>query len=81
LMMTTKPLVVKKNGKRRRGKGFSREELKKAEINLKKALKLGIPVDLRRKTVHEANINAVKEFLGSQKTAAREPRKRRKSKS
>ncbi|MGB9756396.1 MAG: ribosomal protein L13e [Candidatus Bathyarchaeales archaeon] len=66
-MMTLKPKVFKKGGKQRYGKGFSREELKKAGISLKKALKLGIPVDFRRKTTHDENIEAVKAFLIKEK--------------
>jgi large subunit ribosomal protein L13e len=79
-MMAIKPIVLKKGGKQRHGKGFSREELKKAGLSLKEALKLGIPADLRRATVHEENINVIKGFLES-KRAASKSKKRRKSKS
>ena len=79
-MTTMKPTVFKKGGKQRSGKGFSREELKKAGLSLKEALRLGIPVDSRRRTVHEDNINAVKKFLEGKKAASKS-KKRRKSKS
>jgi len=79
-MMAIKPIVFKKGGKQRYGKGFSREELKKAGLNFKEALKLGVPVDSRRRTVHEENVNAIKGFLESRK-AAPKSKKRRKSKS
>jgi ribosomal protein L13E len=79
-MMATRPFISRKNGKQRTGKGFSGEELKKAGLSFKEALKLGVPVDLRRKTVHERNIDVIKGFLESRKKAA-EPKKRRKSKS
>ena len=79
-MTTIKPIVFKKGGKQRYGKGFSREELKKAGLSLKEALKLGIPVDSRRRTVHEGNINVVKGFLEGKKAASKSE-KRRKSKS
>jgi len=79
-MTTMKPTVFKKGGKRRSGKGFSREELKKAGLSLKEALRLGIPIDSRRRTVHEDNINAVKKFLEGKKAASKS-KKRRKSKS
>ncbi|MGC9346322.1 MAG: ribosomal protein L13e, partial [Candidatus Bathyarchaeales archaeon] len=49
-MTAIKPIIFKKGGKQRYGKGFSREELKKAELSFKEALKLGIPVDFRRRT-------------------------------
>jgi large subunit ribosomal protein L13e len=79
-MIAIKPIVFKRNGKQRYGKGFSREELKKAGLSLREALKLGVPVDSRRKTVHKENVNAVKRFLKSKKKASK-PKKRRKSKS
>ena len=62
-MMVFKPKVFKKSGKQRFGRGFSREELKKAGTSLKEALKLGIPVDFRRKTVYQENIEAIKTLL------------------
>ncbi|MEM3458663.1 MAG: ribosomal protein L13e [Candidatus Bathyarchaeia archaeon] len=79
-MIAVKPTVFKKNGKQRLGRGFSREELKKAGISVSDALKLGVPVDLRRRTVHEGNIATVKEFL-KRKKAESKPKKRGKSKS
>jgi large subunit ribosomal protein L13e len=79
-MMAIKPMVFKKGGKQRYGKGFSREELKKAGLSFKEALKLGIPMDSRRRTVHEENVNAIKRFLKSRKAASKS-KKRRKPKS
>lgn len=70
-MMALKPKVFKKGGKQRYGKGFSREELKKAGISLKEALKLSIPVDFRRKTTHNENVEAVKAFLEKEKLKAK----------
>ena len=77
-MIIAKPKVFKKAGKQRCGKGFSREELKKVELSLKEALRFGIPVDSRRRTVHEQNIEVVKAFLESKKGKSE---LRRKSKS
>jgi large subunit ribosomal protein L13e len=79
-MIAAKPTVFKKDGKQRLGRGFSREELKKAGISAREALKLGIPVDLRRRTAHEENVEVVKEFLERKKAKSR-PKKRGKSKS
>ncbi|MEM2281820.1 MAG: ribosomal protein L13e [Candidatus Bathyarchaeia archaeon] len=62
-MEALKPLVFKKGGKQRLGKGFSLDELKKVGLNLKQALKLGIPIDTRRRTVHEENVEKLKKFL------------------
>jgi ribosomal protein L13E len=59
----TKPVVFKKNKKQRYGKGFSRNELKEAGLTFKKALKIKIPIDLRRSTAHKENIHAIKQIL------------------
>jgi ribosomal protein L13E len=70
-MMTAKPKVFKKGGKERCGKGFSGEELKKAGLSFKEALRMGIPVDSKRKTAHEENVEAIKTFLESAKAKSK----------
>jgi large subunit ribosomal protein L13e len=70
-MIVAKPKVFKKGGKQRRGKGFSREELKKAGLSLREALRFGISVDSRRRTVHEENVEVVKTFLESRKAKSK----------
>ncbi|MEB3816828.1 MAG: 50S ribosomal protein L13e [Desulfurococcales archaeon] len=47
----------------RRGRGFSLGELREAGLTPKQALKLGIYVDKRRRTVHPWNVEALKDFL------------------
>jgi large subunit ribosomal protein L13e len=47
----------------RYGRGFSKGELSKVGLTVKKALKLGIPVDLRRKSVHPENVDSLKTIL------------------
>jgi large subunit ribosomal protein L13e len=64
-MAEVKPFVFKKGGKHRLGKGFSLGELKEVKLSLKQALKLGISVDSRRRTVHEDNVKSLKEFLAT----------------
>lgn len=64
-MMGVKPLVFKKGGQKRFGKGFSLNELKAAGITVKEAQKLGIPIDVRRKTAHEENIKILNELIKS----------------
>jgi large subunit ribosomal protein L13e len=76
-MVKAEPVVFKKNGKSRRGKGFSREELKKAGLGFREALKLGVPTDSRRRTLHEENVKDVKSFLKGKKT---KPKSKGKSK-
>lgn len=79
-MTLIKPKVSKKDGRQRIGRGFSREELKKAESNLQEALRFGIPVDAKRKTAHEENIEAVKAFMHERKLASKHQKPRGKSK-
>ncbi len=55
--------IVKRGYRIRCGKGFSRAELKDAGLTLKQAIKLGIPVDPRRKSKHEENVKALMEHL------------------
>ena len=49
--------------KSKTGHGFSKGELKELNLNFHKAKKIGLPIDLRRSTVHNININAIKNFL------------------
>jgi len=56
-------IVLRKGGHPRKGRGFSREELKKADMDRAKALRLGILVDLRRTTLHEENVEKLREYL------------------
>jgi large subunit ribosomal protein L13e len=73
IKMKSVAIVRKKDGKPKDGRGFSMEELQKAELTLKRALKLKIPVDLRRRSLHEENVEALKARL---KEAAK-PKKNR----
>ncbi len=64
------PILRKDAGKtprRRAGRGFSKGELEAVGLDFKKALKMGIPIDKRRKTVHEWNIKTLKEWLERRK--------------
>ena len=47
---------VMKSGSFRPGKGFSLGEIRNAGLDLREALKLGIPLDRRRKTIHDRNV-------------------------
>lgn len=64
-------VVFKKDGKPKEGRGFSTEELKKATLDPKRALKLGVPVDLKRRTLHEENVEALKEYLKNLESAGK----------
>lgn len=80
-MKTIRPKVLKNDGKQRLGRGFSREELKRAGSNLNEALRFGISTDDKRKTVHEENIEAVKALLREKKLDSKPKKPRGKPKS
>lgn len=64
-------IVFKKDGKPKEGRGFSRQELEKAAMDFKKALRLDIPVDLKRRTLHEENVEVLKEYLKNVKSTGK----------
>lgn len=51
----------------REGRGFSVAEVAAAGLNPGEAELLGIPVDLRRNSTHEENVEILKEFVKSAK--------------
>jgi len=58
-----KPIIDLGNGKQRPGKGFSPDEIKEAGLNSGDARRLCLPVDRKRKTCHDENINNIKSHL------------------
>jgi len=85
-MRHIKPKILKPNGKQRNGRGFSPEELKKAGLNPTEASRLGLPADLRRKTAHDENVQAIKAYVEKKKAETKpkpkpkpEPKKKPKS--
>ncbi|MCJ7424456.1 ribosomal protein L13e [Candidatus Bathyarchaeota archaeon] len=77
-MTTVEPKVYKRDGNKRRGKGFSLGELEKAGSNQKEALKSGLHTDSKRRTVHEENVETLTNFFKNRKAT---PKPKRKSKS
>jgi len=71
--LTIHSIVAKKDGKTRIGKGFSKNELKEAGVDFKQALRMAIPVDLRRKTRHEENVTILRQRLGVQTPKVSKP--------
>jgi len=67
--MEIEAIVFKKNGRPRKGKGFSRKELEKVGIKVNEALKLGIPVDKRRSSSHEENIKVLENLVKTMKSS------------
>jgi ribosomal protein L13E len=82
-----KPKILKPDGKQRSGRGFSPNELKKAGLTPADGAKLGIPADLRRKTAHDENVEAIKAYVEKEKAKIKPkpkpdaPLKKEKSKS
>jgi len=70
-MMKVESVIFKKNGKPRKGKGFSREELGRAGLSFREALKLGVPIDFRRRTIHKENVKTLKNYLEAKKTKSK----------
>jgi len=68
-----KPQILKPDEKQRLGRGFSREELKKAGLNLQEARLIELPIDMRRRTAHDENVEAVKAYAAMEK-AKRKPK-------
>jgi len=61
-----KPRLIKHMGLDpgvRRGRGFSLGELERAGLTAKEARRLGIYVDKRRRSVHDWNVRALKDYL------------------
>ncbi|TFG99155.1 hypothetical protein E4H12_03740 [Candidatus Thorarchaeota archaeon] len=52
-----------KSSKPRRGRGFSREETSQAGLKIEDARKMGLIVDIRRKSVYPENIEALKQYM------------------
>jgi len=69
-MYTIKPVIKRPNGKTKSGRGFSPNELAKAGLTCTQANQLGIPVDFRRKSEHESNIEILKAQIATAKTEA-----------
>jgi ribosomal protein L13E len=65
------PIITDQTGKKRRGKGFSLNELKEAGLNTSDTKKLGVHLDRKRKTAHEQNIKTLKVHATKAKSEAK----------
>jgi ribosomal protein L13E len=68
-MYTIKPAIKRPHGKTKNGKGFSPDELAKAGITCFQAKQMGIPVDFRRKSAHEGNIETLTRIVATKTEA------------
>jgi len=79
-------VITKHNGKKSNSRGFSIDELKGACLTKQDAKKIGIPMDLKRKSSHDENIQTLKahaqqaEAKGKLKTAQSEEKPKIKAK-
>ncbi len=62
-MSLTPEVRAPKIGKKRKGKGFSVKELQEAGLSIYQAKRLNIPLDLRRKTLYQENVEKIKKIL------------------
>jgi ribosomal protein L13E len=65
-----KALITKQNGKQSIGRGFSLSELEKAGLNKQDAKKIGIPLDIKRKSLHDENVATLKTHAEKAKAEA-----------
>ncbi len=61
--MSAQATVAKKLGRTRRGRGFSRGELREVGLDFQQALRMRLPIDQRRKTKRAENVKTLKQFL------------------
>ena len=76
-----KPIITSQTGKKRPGKGFSPDEIKEAGLDAGSTRKLGIPIDRKRKSSHEENVECLKAHMEKSpaKTAAAKTKKKSKA--
>ncbi len=55
--------IIKRGDRMREGRGFSRGELREVGLSPSEAMRLGIPVDRRRRTVHGENVERLRAYL------------------
>ena len=66
-----KAIITKQNGKQSIGRGFSLTELAKAGLTKQDAKKIGIPLDVKRKSAHDENIATLKAHAEKAKAEAK----------
>jgi len=63
--------ITKRNGKKSTSRGFSLSELKKACLTKQDAKKIGVPLDLKRKSTHDENVDTLKMHTEKAKAEAK----------
>jgi len=67
-MYSIQPVIFNRSGKSRVGKGFSREELKLVGLTAWSAQRIGLPVDLKRSSAYQENVEGLEEYLKTRHT-------------
>ena len=68
-----KIVITKQNGKQSEGKGFSLNELAKAGLTKQDAKKIGVRLDIKRKSTHDENVETIKAHAQHAKEQAAKP--------
>jgi ribosomal protein L13E len=63
--------ITKRNGRKSTSRGFSLNELKGAGLTRQDAKKIGIPLDIKRKSTHNENIQTLKAHAEQAKAQAK----------
>jgi len=66
-----KAIVTNRAGRKVESRGFSLTELKNAGLNKQDAKKIGIPLDVKRKSVHDENVETLKAHAEKAKAEAK----------
>ena len=66
-----KAVIIRQNGKKAGSRGFSLTELKNAGLTKQDAKKIGIPLDVKRKSAHDENVECLKVHAEKQKAEAK----------
>jgi len=62
--------ITKRNGRKTVSRGFSLSELQKAGLTKQDARKMGIPLDVKRKSAHDENVETIKAHAEKAKAEA-----------
>jgi len=63
-----KAIIIRQNGRKAKSRGFSLTELKNAGLTKQDAKKIGIPLDVKRKSAHDENVETLKAHAEKAKT-------------
>ncbi|HMK94677.1 MAG TPA: ribosomal protein L13e [Candidatus Limnocylindrales bacterium] len=70
-MQRIKATVTKRNGRKSTSRGFSLTELQKAGLTKQDAKKIGVPLDVKRKSAHDENVETLKAHAEKAKPKAK----------